>query len=115
MTNEYNMRDINISEIRAEAKRKREERLSQVSKDKLRDEAISRMKTCFIGAISSIEKHLDFLFVSDDGKELFQELRKEILDNGNDQIRKFDKELGVYDVKFKQYKLELKMGEDYDG
>lgn len=54
-----------------------------------------RIKTTMIGSIDLIEKKFsDLIDSSEDFKQRFQELRKEILDLGNSQIRacKRDKE-----------------------
>jgi hypothetical protein len=101
-----------MKEQKREAEAQRKARKLRASKDRLSEGVKKRMNTCFIGAISSIEKHMGFLFETEDGRELFNTVRKEILDNGNDEIRKMEKDLEVYEVDFKQYRLELKFGED---
>jgi hypothetical protein len=101
-----------MKRLKTEAESMRRARKLKASKDRLQDVIKKRMKTCFIGAISSVEKHMDFLFSTEEGKELYETVRKEILDNGNDEIRRLEKDLEVYEIDFKQYRLELKMEKD---
>jgi len=61
-----------------------------------------------IGAISSIEDHFGFLLdqEGDDGlkaKEIFDKLRSDILDKGNQQIRNLSKEFNLYEISLKRY------------
>jgi hypothetical protein len=60
------------------------------STEKLRKSCISKMRTIMIGAISDIETDASF-----------DELRKSILDRGNDLIRAFEEELKQYNIEFK--------------
>ena len=68
----------------------------------------TRMKTCFIFAIAEFEKLFGHLWdeTKEDAevegpefyKKLFLELRKSVLDNGNNQIRAFQKDMENYKV-----------------
>ena len=70
-----------------------------------------------IGALSSIEKHLGFLWshgeersLTPDQEELrdaYEEIRSEILDKGNHQIRNLENELSQYDVTWLRYQLTM--------
>ena len=59
-----------------------------------------------IGALSSIEENFSFLWNNDDVSEndkaimqnLYQKVRSEILDKGNNQARNIDAELSQYDI-----------------
>lgn len=58
-----------------------------------------KIETTMIGALSSIEEHLGFLWKDDAGMiEVYQKLRSEILDKGNKQIRYIDVDLSNYNV-----------------
>ena len=70
-----------------------------------------------IGALSSIEDHLGFLWghKSDEAlseeqekmRQLYEELRSEILDKGNTQMRNIDTELTQYDVTWNRYQYQI--------
>jgi len=82
----------NYSSIRAEReKSEARNRLSEAIKKKI--------KTTMIGAISSIEEKLSFLWQENPEMfTLYQELRSEILDKGNNQVRTIDSELSQYEI-----------------
>lgn len=88
----------------AEFKRAREEKLKEVSKNRLLKIAKKKIQTTMIGALSAIEKHFEDLLAKDDPKinHMFEELRSEILDRGNTQIRNLENELNHYDVVWKK-------------
>lgn len=89
------------------------ERQKDISKDKLLKSAKKRIQTTMIGALSSIEEHFGFLWENDldehsgDMKKIFEELRAEILDRGNNQIRNLDGDFSTYDVVWKRYHYQL--------
>ena len=78
------------------------------SKDRLAKNCKKKVQTTMIGALSSIEDHLGFLWghKSDEAlseeqekmRQLYEELRSEILDKGNTQMRNIDAELTQYDI-----------------
>ena len=87
-----------------------------MSYDSLRERMSNRIKTTMIGAISSIEEHFGFLWGYDektptksqqDFKRVFEELRKEILDKGNNQLRSIDADLCNYNIDKKEIKIVL--------
>lgn len=93
----------------------------QVYKDKSKDRLAGNMKkkvqTTMIGALSSIEDHMGFLWgynsdepLSDDQEKLrqiYEELRSDVLDKGNTQIRNVDAELNQYDVVWNRYRYQI--------
>lgn len=90
--------------------------VKEKSKDKLRTSVQKRIKTTMIGSISSLEKIFGNLwgheseFRTQEQEEFYQifvELRTEILDNGNLQIRSFDNDLQAYDIEWTGYHLEI--------
>lgn len=88
------------------------------SNERLERIASQKIKTTMIGAIASIEEHLGFLLDEEesgqDNRELFNKLRSEILDKGNQQIRNLTKEFKLYDISLRRYQYTLpvrKIGE----
>ena len=90
--------------------------VKEKSKDRLKAAVQKRIKTTMIGSISSIEKIFGDLwgheceFRTAEQEELYQvfvELRTEILDNGNLQIRSFENDLQAYEVEWTGYHLEI--------
>lgn len=80
---------------------------SHISRENLSRNIKKRIQTTMIGAIASIEEHLGQFWGKDSDSpspaqnrfhELFEELRDEILDKGNSQIRSVDADLAKYEV-----------------
>lgn len=99
-------------------KQKKEDREKEVAKDKLFKVAKKKIQTTMIGSISTIEKSLDFLWDTDEPtleqeklKNIFEEMRSEILDRGNTQIRNLENEFLNYDIVFKKYTIHLPVKE----
>ena len=83
-----------------------------------------------IGALSTIESSLGFLWGHESNepltpeqehmKVLYEEIRSEILDKGNAQIRNLEAKLAYYDITWLRYHLNLpiqgmELKEDEDG
>lgn len=100
----------------------RETRYKDSSKDRFKKIATTKVKTTMIGALSAIEKKLGFLWgLNDEGedtgktlspeethlKEIYDELRSEVLDIGNNQIRNLATELEQYEVSWNRYHMTL--------
>ncbi len=70
-----------------------------------------------IGALSTVEEHFGFLWDNDESseedkkimKDLYQKIRSEILDKGNNQARNIDAELAQYDVEWLKYSIKIPM------
>lgn len=99
-------------------KKKREENFKQDSKERLAKILKKKIQTTMIGALSSMEEHFGFLWGQGEldsnltkeqqiMKDLFQEVRSEVLDKGNTQSRNIDAELAQYEVEWKRYSLKL--------
>jgi hypothetical protein len=95
-------------------KQKKEERTRELSKDKLFGVAKKKVQTTMIGSISSIETHFAFLWDVENPtmeqvqlKNIFEEVRSEILDRGNTQIRNLENEFGNYEITWKKYTMNL--------
>ncbi len=105
-----------------EINRLREERQKEGSKRQLEEVAAKRIKTTMIGAIASIEDKFGFLWNfgnpqtkdEKDAYEVFQEIRHDILEKGNKQIRDLTGDLQNYTVTFNKFKTHFifkKLGE----
>jgi hypothetical protein len=101
---------------KANYKEMREEKYRADSRDRLSKILKKKIETTMIGALSSIEEHLGFLWETKDGqltedqvymKDLYQKVRSEILDKGNTQARNVDAELSQYDVKWLKYTIKM--------
>ena len=101
----------------ADYKKKREEQYKISSRERLAKILKKKIETTMIGALSSVEDHLGFLW-NDNGpeelsqerqemKRLFQLIRSEILDKGNTQARNIDAELAQYEVHWNRYTMTL--------
>lgn len=87
------------------------------SKTRLKKEIKKKIQTTMIGSLSSIEKYFGFLWgeESDDEltkdqirmRDIFEDMRTEILDKGNIQIRNADAEIESYDVTWNKYQMNL--------
>ena len=96
---------------------KKEDLYKEKSKDRLSKNCKKKVQTTMIGALSSIEDYFGFLWghKSDDPltpdqekmRQLYEELRSEILDKGNTQIRNIDAELVQYDIKWNRYQYNI--------
>lgn len=71
-----------------------------------------RIETTMIGALASIEKHFGHVWghPNVDNEELFavyQELRQEILDKGNNQIRSLDGDFEPFEITKRKYHYQM--------
>jgi hypothetical protein len=95
----------------------RSEKYKVDSKDRLSKILRKKIETTMIGALSTIEDTFGFLWgkgqeepLTDEQeimKELYQSVRSEILDRGNNQARNIDAELGQYEVEWKKYSMTI--------
>ncbi len=89
----------------------------EVSKDRLLKISKKKIQTTMIGALSTIEKHFGFLWGHESGealtpeqehvKQLFDEVRSEILDRGNNQARNLEAEFNNYEINWLRYQITL--------
>src|SRR3990167_11036375 len=96
---------------------KKDKEYKRVSKERLLKICTTKVRTTMIGALESIEKRLAPYYTVEDGKKptneqlelrrLYDEMRQEILDRGNHQIRNIEKEFEQYEIDWKRYKLVL--------
>lgn len=88
-----------------------------VSKDRLLKISKKKIQTTMIGALSTIEKQFGFLWghgteeqltpEQQHLRDLYDEVRSEILDRGNAQSRNLEAEFASYDISWNRYKMEL--------
>ena len=98
-------------------KTSKEERYKEVSKDRLLQISQKKVQTTMIGALSTIEKNFGFLWGHENSeeltpeqthmKELFDEVRAEILDRGNNQIRNLEAEFANYEINWLRYRMTI--------
>ncbi len=91
-------------------KKIREDKYKLESRDRLSKILKKKIQTTMIGALSSIEEHFGFLLEGEDKaemQELYQKIRSEILDKGNNQARNIDAELSQYEVSWLRYQMDM--------
>jgi hypothetical protein len=90
----------------------RDDKYKNDSKERLSKILKKKVETTMIGALSSVEEHLSFLWAPNSEEmtpeqkimyDLFQKIRSEILDKGNTQARNVDAELAQYEIKWLRY------------
>lgn len=95
---------------------RKKEIVNERSKTRLKKEIKKRIQTTMIGSLSSIEKYFGFLWGEESDsptereeqmREIFEEMRTEILDKGNTQIRNADAEIETYDITWNKYHINL--------
>ena len=86
------------------------------SRDRLASICKKKITTTMVGALDSIERHFGFLWdEQSDGdpeaskmmKDLYDKVREEILDNGNNQSRNLAIEIEQYEVQWLRYQMQL--------
>lgn len=89
---------------------------SHLGRENLSRNMKKRIQTTMIGAIASIEEYFGQFWGKDSEsptasqerfREIFEELRDEILDKGNTQIRSIDADLAKYEVEEIRYNYNL--------
>ena len=119
------MEDKKISHYQIVATKQRQkeakdQKYREKSKKRLSTIVGTKIKTSFIGAISSCEKNFGFLWghgkneeeLTDQElqmKELWEEIRTEILDNGNTQLRAASNEIENYSINWDRYSIGLNL------
>ncbi len=89
----------------------------ELDKDKLQQNITKSMKTIFIGAIASIEEKFGTLWGHGENRSMteeesqlyavFMDLRKEILDKGNTQVRACKQLVDGHTVEYVGYQITL--------
>jgi len=107
----------NLIKYNLEREANRKAKYKSDSRDRLGKICTKKITTTMVGALDSIERHFGFLWnnnnddvLSDEAKhmkQLYEKVREEILDNGNNQIRNLLLELEQYEVEWMRYTLKL--------
>lgn len=97
---------------KSEYQKAREQKYKTDSKDRLSKIMRKKIQTTMIGALSSIEENFGFLWDDDSEqaklcKDIYDKIRSEILDKGNNQARNIDAELSHYDVEWLKYSMTM--------
>ena len=89
----------------------------EVSKERLLKISKKKIQTTMIGALSTLEKGFGFLWGHESSepltpeqehlKEIYDEVRSEILDRGNNQARNLEAEIANYDINWLRYQITL--------
>lgn len=101
--------------INTNYKTTRDKKYKEDSKQRLSKILKKKIQTTMIGALSSIEENFGFLWNDDSVsekdkiimKDLYNRVRSEILDKGNNQARNIDAELSQYDVEWLRYSIQI--------
>jgi hypothetical protein len=97
-----------LIKIKRDVEQKRKIRYKKDSEERLKKISRKKIQTTMIGALDTIEKRLGFLWKDDNKmRVIYETVRQEILDRGNDQIRNLDNELEQYDIEWLKYNLVL--------
>jgi transcription termination factor Rho len=104
-----------LKQIVSENKNYKEERslkYKQQCKDRLSRILKKKVQTTMIGALSTIEEKFGFLWEGDSEdhlkmKSIYEQVRSEILDKGNNQARNIDVEISGYEVELIKHHLEI--------
>ena len=98
-------------------KKVRESKYKSDSKDRLSKILKKKIQTTMIGALSTLEENFRFLWTNESGeplskdqevmKSLYNKVRSEILDRGNNQARNIDAELAQYEVEWTRYQMKM--------
>tara|TARA_R100001509_G_scaffold135428_1_gene89155 strand:+ start:2252 stop:2635 length:384 start_codon:yes stop_codon:yes gene_type:complete len=101
----------------------KQKKYEEKSKKRLSNIVSTKIKTSFIGAISSCEESFGFLWGhgKDEAdlteeestmREMWEILRAKILDNGNTQLRAAINEINSYSISWDRYKMEIPVKEE---
>jgi hypothetical protein len=98
-------------------KKIRESKFRVESKDKLAKVLKKKIQTTMIGALSTVEENFGFLWTNENGdpltkdqeimKNIYNKIRSEILDRGNNQARNIDAELSQYEIECIKYQIKI--------
>lgn len=94
----------------------RDKKYKADSKDRLSKILKKKIQTTMIGALSTIEENFGFLWDTENPnptkeqklmRDIYQKVRSEILDKGNNQARNIDAELAQYEVEWLRYTMKI--------
>ena len=95
----------------------KDKQYKNISKERLLKLSKKKVQTTMIGSLSTVEKFFGFLWghekegavtpEEEHMKELYEEVRSEILDRGNTQARNLEAEFAYYDIEWLRYRMEI--------
>lgn len=105
----------NLKAIREKKDLEKDKKYKEESRERLKKICETKVKTTMIGAISSIEEKFSKYYTSSGRpsneelilRKIYDEIRTEILDKGNQQIRNLDTEFEQYTIHWNRYQLNL--------
>ena len=96
---------------------KKETEYKESSKERLTKIINTKMRTVMIGALASMEANFGFLWghgekrkltqEEEEMRQIYEKVRKEILDKGNTQSRNLSTEIEQYNIEWLRYNLNL--------
>ena len=104
--------------LREQAKKANDERYRESSKKRLIKNLERKFKTTMIGSLAAFEKYFGQLWGHDQGelteqqlkfKELWEQARTEILNNGNRQLRIAQEEIAQYSMTWNRYHIDFNL------
>tara|TARA_Y100000356_G_C11233206_1_gene276212 strand:- start:439 stop:813 length:375 start_codon:yes stop_codon:yes gene_type:complete len=110
-----------LRNLREEIKKKNEESYKENSKKRLINNIDKKFKTTMIGSLAVFEKYFGALWghgdsnITDEQKhfrQLWEEARTDILNNGNTQMRIAQEEIAQYSMTWNRYKTEFIVTKD---
>ena len=118
--NQGHLSHYQMAAVQQKQKKIQDSKYKDKSKKRLSNIVSTKMKTSFIGAISACESSFGFLWghgVSEEElteeqramREIWEEARAQILDNGNSQLRASMNEISNYDIHWNRYHLDFKI------
>ncbi len=108
-----------LADLRKSQNRSRASRIVQDSKDRLKQIADKKFRTCFISALSEFENifgtelwghglsEKDVTREQEVNKARWEHVRRKILDKGNAQSRALGKEIDLHRVEFEGYRMDF--------
>ena len=109
--------EIQLKTLTSMAKKAKEDKYNEDSKKRLSIILKKKLETSFIGALAAFEKEFGFLWGFEGDKPLtkqqkemgaiWDDVRTQVLNNGNNQLRAIQNELSQYTIKWNRYQMTL--------
>jgi hypothetical protein len=104
-----------LAEIRKQKDLEKDKRYKEDSRERLKQICLTKVRTTMIGAVEAVEKRFEQLYNKSNKptneqlllEKIFGEIRTEILDKGNQQMRNLETEFEQYVIEWKRFTLQL--------
>lgn len=106
-----------LVQMKEKIRKETEEKYLKESKKRLKNILETKLRTTFIGALDIFERTFGYLWGKDSPEplddtqqemfEIWQEVRKRILDQGNNQMRAAQNEIDQYTIRWNRYTMVL--------